>query len=171
MRGRVSDARAGGADPLHVLLAVAEIGGDGLGGGGGASKELEAELLALLGEALVDEVVVAVVMLAVGVLPRVGGSGGDGADDEGGLHGEWSLVSGWLKRKYLTLREDLYEDVTTGGTARDWQRLLIYRTVGERREGTKTVGGQDKDSFIPAVHDPIRPELELDGRPSTTRQT
>lgn len=60
MGRRVSDTRAGRGDCVNLAIAVDELCRDGLWGRGGSGKELEAEVDALLGEALVNEVAVAV---------------------------------------------------------------------------------------------------------------
>jgi hypothetical protein len=88
VRSRVGDARAGGRD-LGDLdstgVALGELGGHGLGGGGGALKELEAEALAKLLEPVVDQVAVAAVVCAL--RPLGGGSQAHGhGHDEGSLH-------------------------------------------------------------------------------------
>jgi hypothetical protein len=86
--GRVGDARAGRAHFPDILLAVVELGGDGGSLGGGASEELEAERGSELSVPLVDEVAVAVILLAVRVLPGLGKAGGRDGQSNGGLHYE-----------------------------------------------------------------------------------
>jgi hypothetical protein len=84
--GRVGDARAGRADTGDVVLAVLELGGDGGGLSGSAGKELEAERGGKLRVTVVDEVAVAVVRLAVRVLPGLGEAGGRHGQNNSGLH-------------------------------------------------------------------------------------
>jgi hypothetical protein len=86
--GCVDDARAGRADRCDLGVAVLNDGGNSRVVCGGALEQLEAEGGGLLLEALVDEVAVAVVLLA---LRELGGSHeakGHGASEEDTLHCE-----------------------------------------------------------------------------------
>jgi hypothetical protein len=81
----VSDARAGAAQRGGRAEAVgAVLAGDGRGDAG---QVLEAERGVLLGVGLVDEVPVASIRLAVGIVPGVGDTDGHGAEGEDALHG------------------------------------------------------------------------------------
>lgn len=85
MCGRVSDARAGRAESV-VVGAVGVVCGDSRVGCSGAGEPAEAGAGGFGAEAFIDQVAVAVVLLAVGPMSGIGRANGDGANNKGALH-------------------------------------------------------------------------------------